>query len=471
MNIEEFKAKIELLKEGVNAKKEELIAHLATEDSVEGDEAISAFDAKTEELTNEIKALEEAATKEYNKFKAVNPLTWDLSPSKSNKEQNVEISNLEEMLNGLNVKMNTGTVKRSPGTIVADYLKSAKITTNDELNRFHFPLEFKFQLDETDIVAAGEIKSLESIKTIYSNNGEQLVVSTVPQPGFQGYGCTIFEVSDECQSCIEPRNFADLLTVRNMPSGSVIQYDYPVSRDDNAAGVLESVYNPYPTVVQNGLKPESTFTYNTAKVNVTKIAHWIGASDEVLEDCGKVAQRIDFHLTTGLLVERDRQLIAGSGTAGEALGLLSQPGLLSLDGDVLAAGVDVPNIWDKLYLAKLELEQNCAVVDGVIINPADRAKVALAKDDNGNYLFPQGTTCDVNSVGCLTLKTSPDVPVGTAIIGEFANNWVWYVRKNLMISVGMKNDDFLRNQKTFLAELRGAVVVFCPNKIAVVTNI
>lgn len=470
MTLEEFKNKIELLKEGVNAKKQELFAHLNSEDSLEGEEAIVAFDAKTEELTNEIKALEEAANKEYVKFQAVNPVEWELPASKST-NNNEEDSSLEEMLNGLNVKMNNGTIKRSPGTIVADYLKSAKLNTNDQIGRFHSPLEFKFQLDDTDLVGSAEVASLESIKTLYHNNGTQLVVSSVPVPGFQGYGCTIFEVSDECRLCVEPRTFGDLLTVRNMPSGSVVQYEYPVSRDDNAAGVLESVFNPYPTVVQSGLKPETTFTYNTAKVNVTKVAHWIGASDEVLDDCGKVAQRIDFHLTTGLIAERDRQLIAGSGTAGEALGLLSQPGLLSLDGDVLAAGVDAPNIWDKLYLAKLELEQNCAVVDGVIINPADRAKVALAKDDNGNYLFPQGTTCDVNSVGCLSLKTSPDVPVGTAIIGEFANNWVWYARKNLTISMGLKNDDFIRNQKTFLAELRGASVVFCPQKIAVVTNI
>lgn len=472
MTIEEFKSKIELLKEGVNVKKQELFAHLATESSVEGEDAVLAFDAKTEELTNEIKTLEEVANKEYKKFQAVAPINWDLTESSAKSLNNgVDVSKLEEMLNGLNVKTSASGVKRTPGTIIGDYLKASKITSTDQLGRFHNPIEFKFQLDETDTVAQAEVASLQSAKSLYSNNGTELSVLAVPVPGFQGYGCSIFEVTDECQSCIEPRNFMDLLTVRNMPSGNQVQYDYPVSRDDNADGVLESVYNPYPTVIQNGLKPESTFTYNTAKVGVTKIAHWIGASDEVLEDCGKVAQRIDYHLTTGLEAERDRQLIAGSGTNGDALGLLLQPGVLSLDADVLTVGISLPNIWDALYLAKLELEQNCANVDGVIINPADRAKVALAKDDNGNYLFANGTVCDTDMVGCLTLKTSPDVPVGTAIIGEFRNNWVWYARKNLTITMGMKNDDFIRNQKTFLAELRGAVVLFCPAKIAIVTNI
>lgn len=471
MTLNEFKNKIELLKEGVNTKKQELFAHLSNESSVEGDEAIAVFDAKTAELTNEVKALEDAAVKEYEKYKSVNPINWNLSEQEESSTKSVNVAGLEEMLNGLNVKTRSGDIKRTPGTVIGDFLKKNSLSSNDQLIRFHAPIEFKFELDSTDAVAGSEVAALESVKTLYTNNGTQFISGGNPVPGFQGYGCTIFEVADECQVCIEPRNFADLLTVRNMPTGNTIQYDYPVSRDDNAAGVLESIYNPYPTVVQNGLKPESTFTYNTAKVSVTKIAHWIGASDEVLEDCGKVAQRIDYHLTTGLIVERDRQLIAGSGTNGEALGLLLQPGLLSLDGTVLTAGIDTPNIWDKLYLAKLELEQNCANVDGVIINPADRAKVALAKDANGNYLFQQGTTCDVDMVGCLTIKISPDVPVGTAIIGEFRNNWVWYARKNLTVSMGMKNDDFTRNQKTFLAELRGAVVIFCPNKLAIVTNI
>ncbi len=91
--------------------------------------------------------------------------------------------------------------------------------------------------------------------------------------------------------------------------------------------------------------------------------------------------------------------------------------MLTLNGTTITTGIASPNMWDKLYTAMLELEQNCAKVDCVIINPADRAKVALAKDDNGNYLFPQTNNCDVTSVGCLTIHTSPDVPVGTAIIG------------------------------------------------------
>lgn len=481
MNIEEFKANIEVLVEGLNEKQAELVEHLETESTLDGDEeAIKAFDEKTSKLVNEIDALKETASKEYTKFNAINPVAFNLAiaSTKSNVEGNaIDTSKLEEFLTALSVKTNQGqesTFKKSIGHIIGDYVVNGVGARNLEdfwriFGNVNVP--FKFQLDSTDKVGEAEIKSLPSIKTLYGNSGTELVVGGNPVPGFQGYACSVFEIEEGCELCIEPRNFRELLTVRNMPTGNIIQYDYPLSRDDNAAAVLEHIHNPYPTVVQSGRKPESTFTYATAKVYLSKIAHWIEATDDVLDDCPRLAERINFHLETGLTKEVDRQLINGTGTNGELRGLLLQPGMLTLNGTTITAGIDTPNIWDKLYLAMLELEQNCAKVDGVIINPADRVKVALAKDDNGNYLFPQGGMCDVTTVGCLKLNTSPDVPVGTAIIGEFNNNWIYYVRKTLEISVGMKGTDFIDNNKTFLAEIRGAALLRCPDRMAILTNI
>ena len=57
MTIEEFKAKIKLLKEVLNNSKQNLLGHLAIEPTLEGEEAIKSFDEKTLQLTNEIKAL------------------------------------------------------------------------------------------------------------------------------------------------------------------------------------------------------------------------------------------------------------------------------------------------------------------------------------------------------------------------------------------------------------------------------
>lgn len=472
MTIEEFKAKLEVLQEGLNAKQKELFELIQTEGSLEGQEAIDAYDEKKNALMDEITVLQEVAEKEYKTFKAVNPVQFDLSSSKSI-VNGVDTTELEQLLSSLSVKSREGsTPKKTIGRILGEYVVDGLgVKTYEDFDRtFNNSVRFSFQLGTDDVNSDAEIKSMTAVKTLYSNNGVELSVLGVPVPGFQGYGCSVYEIMDECQLCIQPNSFKDFLTTRTMPSGNVIQYDFPVTRDDNAAGVLEHVHNPYPTVVQNGRKPESTFSYNTAKVNVSKIAHWIEATDDVLEDCSKIADRIDFHLNTGLVKELDRQLIAGTGTNGELLGLLLQPGRLTLNGTTLTAGIATPNIWDKLYLAKLQLEVNCAKVDGVIVNPADKAKVALAKDSQGNYLFPQAN-CEVESVGCLMLKTSPDVPVGTAIIGEFANNWIWYVRKNLEVRVGMKGTDFVDNVKTFLAEIKGAALVLCPQKIATVTNI
>lgn len=472
--LDELKAKIEKIQALTEEKQTALAKAINAVDTTEEEEAKSVHETEVSALSAEVEALKESAQIAYNNYTRLTPLKFNFESKSVNAKEGADLSKLEEMLNNLQVKTSsTSGQKRSPGQYIADFLESQNVKSEMDFDKVfgRGMIPFFFQANDTDEAARAEINAAKSIKSLYTNNGVELVVSGTPVPGFQGYGCTIFEITDECRQCIEPYSFADFLTMRNMPTGNTIQYDYPVSRTDNASGVLETIYNPYPTKVQNGRKPEGTFTYNTAKVKVSKIAEFITASDEVLDDCSKVADRIDFFLTTSLIRERDRQLIAGLGTNGQVLGLLNQPGTLALDGDVLTTGVDVPNVWDKLYLALLELEQNCAMVDGVIINPADRAKIALAKDANGNYLFPQEGNCNVTGVGCLTIRTSPDVPAGTAIIGEFKNNWIWYARQNLVIKVGLTGDQFIENTRTFLAELRGAVVLICPQKIAIVTNI
>lgn len=491
MTIEEFKSKLELLQAGVNEKKTELFNLIQTEsefDKIESEEerksAVVAFEEKTAALIEEINALEESASKEYRKFKAVNPVEFNLAlAAKSfNGGEGINTSGLEELLTSLSVKTNQTSVnggKKSIGTYLGEYVVNGLGIKDEESasRKLRNAVDFTFQLSNDDAIGEAEVKSLPQVKGLYINGGTELVIAGVPVPGFQGYGCSVFEIEDGCMPCIYPRNFRDCLTVRTMPTGNIIQYDFPLNNTvtSNAGSVPEMIHNPYPTVVQNGRKPESTFTYRTAKVAVSKIAHWIEASQEVLEDCSKVADRIDFHLTTGLTLETDRQLIAGTGTNGELLGLLLQPGKLTLNGNTITAGIVSPNIWDKLYTAMLMLEQNCAKVDCVIVNPLDRAKVILAKNDNGNYLFPQATmaNCDITdaAIGCLTLKTSPDVPVGTALIGEFKDNWIYYIRKNLQVSVGMKGTDFIDNILTFLAEIRGAAILRCPQRVAIVTNI
>lgn len=466
---EELKQKIQKLESALEQKRQELAKGLVEIEAEQSEEVKATLEEKVNTIAAEIDALKASAQLAYDNYTRLTPSNFSFESSKS---KGADITKLEQMLNNMEVKSGGSEFKKkTPGTVIGDFLKANGVKDETSFENFFSGkqmLTFQFNLDESDLAATNEVKALPSIKSLYSNGGEEIA----GVPGYQGYGCSIFEVQDECKLCCEPRTFEECLTVRNMPYGSVVQYDYQVSRDDNAAGVVETIYNPYPTFVagHNGTKPESTFTFRTAKVKVSKIAHFIVASDEVLDDCSKVADRIDFHLTTGLLRERDRQLIAGTGAGAEMQGLLTQPGTLALDGNVIAAGIPNANIWDKLYLAMLELEQNCAVVDCVIVNPADRAKVALAKDTQGNYLFPQNG-CDVQGIGCLSLKTSPDVPVGTAIIGELKNNWVWYNRKNLSVRVGYTGDQFITNTKTFLAELRGANVLFCPHKVGVISNI
>lgn len=472
---DELKLKIQELEETIKAKQTEY-ATLLTEFDNAADEVKSELKDKRAEAERELDTLKAAHADLGGRYQRLGntSVTFDSAPTSIPPVGKT----LEEIMGNFTEKLENIYDKKAPqrksvGTHIANFLLNCGIKNKDDYDFIlgNNTYTFKFNFDENDVEGVKEVENSTPIKSIYTNHGSPLVVSGTPVPGSQGYGCTIFEVTDECRICYQPTNFIDCLTVRNMGYGNQVQYTYQVSRDNNASGVLETIYNEFPTFAQDGTKPLSTFTYETTKVPAVKLAHGIVVSDEAFEDCGNVAERIDFELTSGLLRERDRQLIAGDGTLGNMLGLLNQPGILALNATTLTAGMTTPNIWDKLYLAKLELEQNCANVDCVIINPKDKAKVMLAKDANGQYLFPQGDGCDVSRVGCLSLKTSIDVPAGTALMGEMANNWVWYNRKNLTIKVGHVGNQFLTNTRTFLAELRGAVVLHCPNKVAKIINI
>lgn len=310
------------------------------------------------------------------------------------------------------------------------------------------------------------MKNLTDTKSLYTNHGTQLVVSSVAVPGFVGYQCGLVEDPYICLLESQPEDFEECLTVRTMPRGNRLRYTRMISRTDNAGVVPESVYNPYPTLVQNGTKPESIFTLATVEVNDTKLAHFVTVSDEVMEDCGNVASLIDNWLVDGLNKKKRQQLISGSGSSGNMRGLLNQP-------DTLVGTADAgDNIYDTLRkdMTSLYLNQANTANLCVILNPVDLELIDLAKDEFGRYLF-NDTDCFMRTLRCLKIRTSVNVPQGTYVIGDFTNNWIFYVRKAIEVRMGYTGDQFITNTNTILAEMRGLTVLMCPQKVLIGTGL
>lgn len=358
------------------------------------------------------------------------------------------------------------------GEHVANGLKWRGIQSVSDLmerggTKFTFDLERGAGRDEEQATksANGIIKD---IKSIYSNYGEVFLdASSNPVSGFVGFNCGLVE--DNSITCLldPPEEDFEQCIDQQTLNGNRIRFTREASRVNNAASVLETIYNPYPDMEQDGTKPESTFSLEDVTVRDVTIANFITASDRVLEDCGYISQHIDHVLISNVNREKRRQLIAGSGTAGQMLGILNQPNLLSrTHRDAGDGGAADDNIYDTFRRAMTDLWYQNAPIENlcVIMNPRDGEIIDLTKDDLGRYLF-NDSDCFNRNLRCLKIRYATDVPEGTAIMGNFSGNWQFYLRKALNVRVGLTGNQFIENAQTILAEMRGLALVRCPRKI------
>ena len=327
------------------------------------------------------------------------------------------------------------------------------------------------QIGKDDLEVFNEIKSIQNVKSIYTNNGVELLDGATPVPGHVGYQCGLVEDPYVCPLTLPPDEFEDCLTVKTL-KGNRLRYTRMVSRDDNAGVVLETVYNPYPTLEQDGTKPEGVFTLASAEAAAVKIAEFVVASDEVLEDCPSVASLINDFIITGIEAKKRQQLINGTGT-NQMRGLLNQPDILTR---VHRAGTGVAgdNIWDTFRRALTDLWiQGADINDAcVIMNPLDVEIIDLMKDDEGRYLFStDNSDCINRRLRCLNVKQASSIAAGTAVIGSLKNNWMLYVRKALEIRMGYTGDQFITNTNTILGEMRALTILRCPQHVERITGI
>lgn len=77
-----------------------------------------------------------------------------------------------------------------------------------------------------------------------------------------------------------------------------------------------------------------------------------------------------------------------------------------------------PNDYDAIGAVAAQIETLNYIPDVLILNPQDKWRIRLAKDDNGRYLFPVVTQDGQTSIFELTLITSTYQSVGSFTLGE-----------------------------------------------------
>lgn len=214
-------------------------------------------------------------------------------------------------------------------------------------------------------------------------------------------------------------------------------------------------------VAEGALKPQSEIQLEDATATVRTIAHWMRASVQVLDDLPGLRSMIDQRLRYGLAYQEEAQLLNGSGTGQNLLGLVTAATAYAAPGGLTATTqIDIIRLM-ILQAALAEYPPN-----GIVINPIDWAAMEMAKDGQGQYLIgnPQGTLSP--TLWGLPVVATQAMTVDKALVGAFSMAAQIFDRQDATVEVSTEDqDNFVRNKVTIRAEERLALAIYRPQAI------
>lgn len=231
------------------------------------------------------------------------------------------------------------------------------------------------------------------------------------------------------------------MTVRDLLSqgrmdGSTLEYVKETGFTNSAAPVAEGA-----------AKPESDLKFDLVTTSAKVIAHWMKASKQILSDVSQLRSVIDERLLYGLAYAEEQQLLNGSGTGQNLLGIIPQASAYS--APITIAGA---TSIDQMRLAMLQAALAEYPATGHVMNPIDWAFIETLKDSEGRYIIgnPQGTASP--TLWSLPVVTTQAIAVDKFLTGAFKLGAQVFDRWDARVETGYVNDDFTKNLVTDLAE-------------------
>ena len=247
-------------------------------------------------------------------------------------------------------------------------------------------------------------------------------------------------------------NMMGIIPVGNTDS-NVIRFVKESAYTDNAANTAEG---SAPT--------DSEFQLTAEDAVVQKTTAVMTISQEMLDDTPGLSSYLSQRLPGKINTVIDDQLIGGSGTSPNLLGLLN-------GGTVFAAGgfanaIESAQELDVLYVAMNQLAVANFAATGIVLNPTDFHKIALLKDTTNEYL--RGNSL-ISADGFFRINGVPvfmnnKLAAGNFIVGDFAQGSQVWQREGLRVDFGYEDGD---NFSKYLVSVRGiariAHSVYLPN--------
>lgn len=217
-----------------------------------------------------------------------------------------------------------------------------------------------------------------------------------------------------------------------------------------------------------GLKPQSALKFETAQAPVRTIAHWEAAHRNVLADEPQLQSTINNELLYGLRLTEDDQILNGTGTSEDLLGILNTPGIQTYAG---SAGVIGDQKQDTIRRALTKVILAYYDATGIVVHPSDWEDIETGKGSDGHYTVTMNVTIGAESrLWSVPVVDSPAMAEGTALVGAFGLGAQLYDRQEANIRIAEQHADFfIRNAIVVLAEQRLALACKRPESFVKVT--
>lgn len=219
------------------------------------------------------------------------------------------------------------------------------------------------------------------------------------------------------------------------------------------------------SAVGEGLaKPEVILAFENDDAPVRKIAAWVPATTEILDDAATLRGYIDNRLAYMLALREEWDIIRGSGVAPNLKGILNFTGVQPLGAGEVAVNVGV---------AIGMIENVDGEANGAVMNPTKYWGAVTTRNANqfdGGFGTGAPFSAPFGTLWGLPVIRSRTMAATKGLVGSFNLGATLFDRMRTIIRVGNQHSDFfVTNKVAILAEERVALAVHRPDFFVDVT--
>jgi len=189
-------------------------------------------------------------------------------------------------------------------------------------------------------------------------------------------------------------------------------------------------------VAEGAVKPESQFVFTRVVAQMGKIATTLPVTQEQMMFVNQIDSLLKNRLGFQIELEREREILLGSGTAPEMRGIQNTSGI-----QTQAQGTD--DVFTAIFKAITKVQSTVGFADpsGIVMHPNNFLTARTLKDTVGRFIMG-----DPGEVGPARLWGLPVISTiaetaGTALVGDFRTYAHIDNAMDLTVQVGYVNDD------------------------------